>query len=378
MDDNIQYLSWVKDLYSDLKKGNQDNVQYNLTASAMAEPTELISSHLRLGVSQEYLRMPDPWYPLHLSRQIASWEGVRPENILPTNGASGALFLVCRSILEKGDHVIVEHPYYEPLFAVPKFMGADISFLQRKVENQYRVDPDELDALVSARTKLIILTNTHNPTGARMSGQELKRILGIAKKRNRNVRILVDEVYHRFVEEDCKSAATLDDGFISINSLSKVFGLWILRCGWIVAEPDLIKRFLKIFVLTENVGSPLNESVSNLVFQHMKDYEDYSRDLLSQNRLILQETMNPLLEEAFIEGDIPEHGCIYFPKLAGMEDTRTFTQSLSKNQDVFMTPGYFFGAPRHIRIGFGCQSESLREGLKKFDSAIRKKRPYST
>ena len=227
-------------------------------------------------------------------------------------------------------------------------------------------------------TWTIILTNTHNPTGAQMRDQELKRILEIAKKRNRNVKILVDEVYHRFVVENNGSAATLDDGFVSINSLSKVFGLWILRCGWIVADPDLIKRFLKIFVSTENVGSPLNESVSNLVFQHLKDYKDYSRDLLSQNRLILQETMNPLLEEAFIEGDIPEHGCIYFPKLAGMEDTRTFTQSLSQNQDVFMTPGHFFGAPQHVRIGFGCQSEVLREGLKKFDSEIRNNRSYSS
>ena len=371
MDLRINYLTWVKNLYRELIRRGQSEPVYNLTASSIAEPDDLLSNHLMLGLSKEGVKRPDPWFHPQLVERISRIEGVRPENIMLASGASGALFLVCRTILEKGAHVIIETPCYEPLIAVPEFIGAEISFFHRKSENDYHIDPDELDSLILDRTKLIILTNLHNPSGCFLRDDDLLNILAVGRRHNRHIKILVDEVYHRFIDKGIKSAVKLDDGFISINSLSKVYGLYALRCGWIVADSDTIESLLNVFVLTENIGSPLNESVSSVVLEYLHEYDVYSQALLSDNREILKEYIRPLLDEGLLEGEIPEYGCIYFPKCVGLEDTRLFAQSVAESHNVFFVPGVFFGSPQHVRIGFGGKSEVVREGLIKFGLALR-------
>jgi len=374
MDPRINYLTWVKNLYKDLIRLDQSGPFYNLTASSIAQPIDSFSNHLMLGLSRKALERTDPWSHPQLVERISRIESVKPENIMLSSGASGALFLICRTILEKGAHVIVETPCYEPLIAIPEFIGAEISYFNRKPENDYRIDPDELDSSILDRTKLIILTNLHNPSGYFIRDNELLSILEVGRKHNKEIKILVDEVYHRFVDQGILSAAKLDDGFISINSISKVYGLFMLRCGWIVAESKLIDNLRRVFILTENIGSPLNESVSSIFFQHLEDYNVYSQTILLENRKIIEETVRPLLDEGYLEGEIPEFGCIYFPRLVGIDDTRLFAQALGERQHVFLVPGRFFGSPQHVRIGFGGKPNVLREGLIRFGQELRLRR----
>ena len=113
--------------------------------------------------------------------------------IWPVNGASNAIYLVCRGYLNKGDHVVIESPVYEPLIATPDFIGCNISYLKRTPPD-YRIDLDRLDKLLTPETKMLILTNLHNPSGAHLNNDSLLEIAELAKSRNKNIRILVDEI----------------------------------------------------------------------------------------------------------------------------------------------------------------------------------------
>jgi aspartate/methionine/tyrosine aminotransferase len=102
---------------------------------------------------------------------------------------------------------------------------------------------------------------------------------------------------------------------------------------------------------------------------------DYTGQLVAQNRVILQKTVEPLLKEGILSSNIPEHGCIYFPEISGLKDTSDFAQQLADRFKVLIVPGRFFDEPNHIRIGFGGNSEKLKISLERFvEGALKLKR----
>jgi len=363
----IDYLTWVKELF---RKSTEFEIFYNMVGSSMDEPMELLEKHIPMALSKQALEHPDPWFHPKLIENISRIEGVSPDRVLITNGASGGIFLVCKTLLDPGDHVIIEYPCYEPLHAIPKYLGARITWLLRRHQTGYDIDLKECASLMTPQTKLVILTNLHNPSGALLTDNALSDILTTAREINPHARILVDEVYHRFVDTPVKPAAHLDKHVISINSLSKVFGLHVLRCGWIVADPDFIQNVMHLFVLLENIGSPLNEAIASVVLDHHEEYESRSKQLLLRNRAILNEAIQPLLEKGYLKGRIPEYGCICFPELVGVPDADVFLRDLAEKQHVYAVPGRFFGTPQHVRIGFGGGTEELEIALKKFSHQI--------
>ena len=369
----IDYLVWVKDLYQNWieKRGNTSCI--NLTSSAIHSPHDLLQPDIIEGI-KEHLANPQPWGSERLKNAIAGWAGMDEKNVFVTSGASGALLLVSLTFLRKGDHVIVESPVYEPVHAIPEYIGAEISFISRSFKSNYSVDPEELKAAIRPNTRLILLTNLHNPTGTWLNDEELDSIADEVRRASGKIKVVIDEVYHDFVRDKQSPAALRGEPFITLNSLSKVFGLWITRCGWILASPESVEMLQRTFVLAENVGSPIHESIAESVFSRTDAYEAHWRDLVSANRAIVQEIYSGLLKEGFVQGSLPGDGCIFFPEISGVQDTRTFTQELAEKTGVFIVPGEFFSRPGHVRIGFGGNSAELREGLGRFADFIRRKR----
>lgn len=355
------FLAWIKDLEEELH-GCTDC--YNFSGSGILEPTEMLLEHSRSAQSMLALRLeePNPWgHPKLIDSVAKKYSIVDTDRILITSGASIAIFLVCRTLLAEGDHVIIETPVYEPFLATAAFLKAKTTPL-RRTQNDFRIDLKELESLMTPQTKLIILSNLHNPSGAFLEDEWLRDIAAMAQKFK--IKVLVDEIFHDFVEEKQQPAATLNDSFISINSLSKVYGLSMLRCGWILASPEVIDRIREVQVIVENIGSRLTQVLASIVLEHASDYKEHWTHLLSKNRQIVQEMMNPLLEQGLLIGDIPSEGCLFFPKIVGVADIRTLSRKLGEQRRVFVSPGCFFGAPDHIRIGFDGNSEELEVGLK--------------
>lgn len=373
------FLTWIKNINGALYNRSES---YNLTDSSIYEPTEILLKDINRDNSTDFitrLQEPNPWGHPRLIEAIKKIYGVSHEDrVLITSGASIAIFLICRALLVEGDHVIIESPTYEPFLAAPESLGAEITLLKRKSDD-FKIDLDQLASLVTPRTKLIIVSNLHNPSGAYLNDKELRDVSHIVRKFDGGVKVLVDEVFHDFVGDRQKPAALLDNCFISLSSLSKVYGLSILRCGWILGSSEVIEKIRHFQVIIENIGSGLTQAIASKVFDNLDEYKQYWVDVTGRNRAIVQDFATPLLERELIRGNVPSDGCIFFPRIVDLDNTDIFAQKLADHRQVYVVPGRFFGSPAHVRIGFGGKSEELQVGLKRLaDELMAYRRPVGT
>ncbi len=228
--EGIEYLEWIigLDWEPEHDLGTSDP-QIEISARALGLRTAdiVLSGHNALGYDQ--LRE-------HLARRYL----VSPDNVLCSLGASMANYLICGALIEPGDEVVVEKPAYEPLLKVPRFFGATVRRVERRFRNQYSLDPADLRMVLSPKTRLIILSNLHNPSGVLLEEEVLKEVWEMAAAVGAYV--LVDEIYMELLFDSTpRSAFHLGETFIVTNSLTKVYGLGGLRLGWALGPQELIR-----------------------------------------------------------------------------------------------------------------------------------------
>jgi len=175
------YIEWVK---------TQPRAKYNLATSGVANyPLAELPVHL------EELEISGPsWYGYApLQERLARHAGVPEECVVSAIGTSMANFLAYSGALEPDDDVLIEHPAYGPVLEAAEFLGANVKRFYRRFENGFAVDPAEIERAFTQRTRLVVLTNLHNPSGAFLSMETLRAIGEIAGRRG--ARVMVDEVY---------------------------------------------------------------------------------------------------------------------------------------------------------------------------------------
>ncbi len=362
------YLSWYKDIEQVLSRRNDAHI---LLSSSIEEPIDLLFEHLQKSKPQlrSLMSIPNPWGLPELFDCLSLRYGMPKNKLIPAAGTSNALYLVCRALLEPGDEVAVESPGYEPLTIVPGLVGARIRCFDRRPPD-FAVDIDSLKRAINKKTKLLIITNLHNPSGAKTSDGELTEIAALLARHARRAYVLVDEVYHDFAIDSQGPAAGLGPEFISIGSLTKVYGLGFLRCGWIFAESELIHRIREIKTAVEGIGSRVLEAIAIVVLENLEQYLRRSLSIVAENRQTLDREISRLIESELLYGQPPENGCVYFPQLPDETDTDRLCENLSEKHGVFVVPGRFFGAPRHIRIGFGASPDKFTEAIRRFRAGL--------
>ena len=178
----------------------------------------------------------------------ATYRDTGPEEILVTTGAIEANFLLFNVLLEPADHVVAVYPAYQQLYSVPRAIGCDVSLWKLRIEDGFRYNVDDLERLVTSRTKLIVINTPHNPTGAMLCAEDLRRIDRLAS--SVGARVLSDEAY-RWLEIPggellAPPMRNLGSVSVSVGTLSKPFGLPGLRIGWIarlrLALPRKVER----------------------------------------------------------------------------------------------------------------------------------------
>jgi aspartate/methionine/tyrosine aminotransferase len=368
------YLAWFKAI--DIALQTRKDC-FQLLSSNVYEPLDILERHIKQNWD-ELRRLQsynNDWGHPVLKQRIAARHGVKTAEILLTNGCTNATYLSIISQVKPGDAVICETPAYQPMWQTARLLGAKIKWLKRRPPH-YRADPDELAGLVDKKTSLVILTNLHNPSGAHLCKKELADIARAVRRKNKKTRILMDEVFRDFAPD--KPASTVDPIYISTGSLSKVYGLSHLKCGWILADKKTIDRISPYFVLSDGNGSRYLEAMSAVVFDHLDRYLSRSQDIVARNRKELVKAAGPLMKEGLISGDIPDQGCIWFPKVAGFRNADKLSELLAKRHKVYVVPGRFFGDAGRIRIGFGGESVTVSRNLEKFTSALRSEENHKT
>jgi hypothetical protein len=240
-----------------------------------------------------------------------------------------------------------------------------------------------MERAITPRTRLIVLTNLHNPTGALIPLDTLRAIGALAQRVG--ARVLVDEVYLEMLFEPStwtsgssslrrdslprvqdRGSFSLGENFIVTSSLTKAYGLSGLRCGWILAAPELARRIWRLNDLFAATAAHPAERMSVMAFDHLAQFRERARALLTANRALLDAFLDTRSD---LECVRPPAGSVVFPRLREGEPDRFF-KLLREKYETSVVPGAFFEAPRHFRLGIGGETAALRASLEKLGAAL--------
>lgn len=301
-----------------------------------------------------------------LKEAIAARYGVTADKVVPAQGTSMANFLAMATVVERGDEVLVEQPAYEPILAALEYLGAEIKRFSRSFENGFAIDVEELRRLTTSKTKLIVITSPHNPSGVAISNETLKQIGELA--RSTGARVLVDEVYRDILFEDAEPcAATLGDQFITTSSLTKSYGLSGLRCGWILCQPELAERMLRLNDLFGAVGSVPSDTLSVAAFGQLDRLAARTRAMIESNVKLVHGFLSE--HSDLLECVVPPRSMIVFPRLKHLADAQPLHDQL-RQLETSIVPGKFFESPRHFRLGFAVKPEDVEVGLQNLSKVL--------
>jgi aspartate/methionine/tyrosine aminotransferase len=301
-----------------------------------------------------------------LFEAIGKRYGVGPERIALATGCSEANFLVCAALLRPGDEALVEHPVYDPLPAAARMVGAQVVHFERCFEDGWSVDPDRVARAMTKRTRLVIISSPHNPSGV-LVPQDVVRALGDVVEKY-NTWILVDEVYRdAMYGRPRESSAEAHPRCIVTNSLTKSYGLPGLRCGWAMGAPDVVERIRRARDAVDAVGVYPAEVASARAFAMIDRLEARARAILEPN---LERLTKFVDSRSDLEWVRPDGGTVAFPRFVDGRDTDSFAERLLRGHETAVVPGRFFGAPPHFRIAFGVMPETLERGLEAIERVL--------
>src|SRR5437867_4432432 len=347
------YMHWSK---------TQSRARFNLATSGVAPfpahelPVDL--KNLEMNGTNDYGYAP-------LQQAIAGHYGVDPECVVESAGTSMANHLAMAAIIEPGDEVLIEHPAYGPILDVAYYLQASVRRFPRAEENGWAIDPKEVRRNITPKTRLVVITNLHNPTSALTSEAVLREIGDIA--RSVGAFVLVDEVYLDAVYEGTpRSSFHLGPQFVVTSSLTKVYGVSGLRCGWILAQPDLAWKMRRLNDLYSATPVHPGELLSVAAFQHLNLLRERARRIVEADRKLLCDFLQKQSAICAVETD---WGTTSFPRLLnGSADA--FLERLRSEFDTSAVPGHFFEMPDHFRIGMGVNTEMFAEGLNRIGRAL--------
>jgi aspartate/methionine/tyrosine aminotransferase len=288
------------------------------------------------------------------------YPGLSPDRIVVTTGCIEANFVAFASLIQPGDHVIVEHPSYQQLYEVPGALGGKVELLRLRYEDNYKVDIDKLNEAVTSKTKLIVISHPNNPTGAVITMETLKKIIEIVE--DNKIYLLSDEIYRElsFTQKPLPPAATLSDRAISNSSMSKLYGLPGLRIGWMVADETIIQIAKEIRSYMTICNSTLSEYLSKIALMRKSELVTRAEEIAKTN---IEVTRKWVENRDDVDWVPPGGGLVTFPRFHRNATSTELCTLLAEKYKVFVAPGECFDFENHFRIGFGWSTEELREGL---------------
>jgi aspartate/methionine/tyrosine aminotransferase len=347
-------MEWAK-LYS--------TATFNLATSGVAG---FPLAELGVTIDQLEINGPSIYSYEPLLQAIAQRYRVPQECVVSAVGTSLANYLALAATTEPGDEILVEQPTYELILSTAKYLGLKIKRFPRRAENSFTIDPADVARNLTQRTRLIVICNLHNPTGALAPDATLREVGKLAAKVD--ARVLVDEVYREMLFESSPASAFHIDPerFIVTNSLTKAYGLSGLRCGWVLASPELARRMFRINDLHGATFAHPAELLSVIALQKLPQIAAQMKSLLDRNRQLLRDF---LLTRDDLDYFWPEYGTIVFPRLKN-GDVDSLSQLLRRDFNTSIVPGTFFESPDRFRVGVGTPTESVREALPQLERGL--------
>ena len=351
-------------------------VEFNLSESGVRPltPRELIGNAAGLdGLLDQPLVYSQSNGTIELRQAIASmYPGAGIDHIEVTNGGSEANFITTFNLIEKGDEVVMLVPNYMQTWGLARAFGGTIrewKLVEDHDAGRWRVDIDALAALVSPKTKMIVICNPNNPTGARLTAADLDAIAQIADRHG--AWILSDEVY-RGAEIDGVETASMwgrSPKAIITSGLSKAYGLPGLRIGWIAGPPSLIASLWSYHDYVTIAPGALSDRLARVALQPERKARlfERTRGILRRNLPLIEEWLRDAGGFKWIK---PEAGAIIYVRYDHPINSTTLVTRLREEKSVLVVPGDHFGMDGYLRLGFGEPPEYNRAGLDRLKEVL--------
>jgi aspartate/methionine/tyrosine aminotransferase len=303
-----------------------------------------------------------------LLHRIAGRFGVDPACVvMPGGGTSFTNHLALAAVLSPGDDVLLEDPTYPLILDTLAYLGARVRRFSRPPEHGWQPVPAEIEAAITPRTRLVILTNLHNPSGALVTDATIARIAAACAQAG--ALLLVDEVYRELLFTDgvATTSFTPDGNIIVTSSLTKAYGLSGLRCGWCLAPPAVAERMRRLNDLFGSIPPHPVERMAVWALDRLAFFRARATALLAANRAAYAELLG---QHPALQHHACPQGTTMFPRLRHRDGDWLY-RLLMDRYHTSLVPGRFFGCPAHVRIGLAGDPAATREALTRVSDALR-------
>jgi aspartate/methionine/tyrosine aminotransferase len=352
-----RYIDWVRQFYG--------KVPFDLASSGVPFAT---LGELGVGVPD----LDEPTGHARFRQAIAHYNDVPFADAVAAMGTTQALFFAYASVLSPGDELLVEAPGYEPLTRIAVGLGASVRTFERRAGEGFRVNPERVAGAIGPRTRAIVVTNLHNPTGVRTDDATLRELALIAEARG--AYLIVDEVYAPFdaLPDDGifrTSARKIAPNVIAVSSLTKCYGLAMHRVGWMLAPPEIALRAENATTSTTGHLPLSHANLGALLLSSVSVYAARARSLFEGKRAIAEAW---IAEHPTLQWSAPEAGLFGLVTLPGRGDLLAAINESAAKQGVLVGAGTFFGAPESFRLSWAtCDADQFREGLARLEPLVR-------
>src|SRR5579872_2309798 len=338
----------------------EHDIEFNLAASTgpcwtLNEILSLVGEEERDRFFNHKLVYSRPAGAERLRAAIADMHDVNIESVQVVNGASEALLILFWLAAEPGANVVLPNPGFTTFSALPESLGIEARYYALRKENEFRIDIDEIKSLADDNTKLVLVNNPHNPTGATVTDTEMESLHEFTS--SRGIQLVSDEVYHPVYHgRPTKSAARLSQATV-IHDFSKAFPLAGVRTGWMIEhDPKCREQYWNArayFSISNNTGG---EILAEIAMRNRHTVLRKTQETASKN---LQRLDDFMADHSETLGWIaPQGGMTAFPWLLSGEDARPFCEGATE-RGVLLVPGDCYDMPSHFRLGFAAATEDM-------------------
>ncbi len=354
-----RYLQWARRFYG--------KVEFDLATSGIPKVplTEL-------GVPPAE-RLDDWSGSERLRHSIAAYNAVAPDEVVATLGTTQALWLAYVSLTSPGDDVLVEQPAYEPLVVIAEGVGARVVRFARDAGDRFALDPERVAAAMTPRTRLVVVSNLHNPSGVRASSGELQSVARVAEARGAH--LLVDEVYAPFdglvddrgVYRD--SARRLASNIVAVSSLTKCYGLGPERIGWLLGPSSVVTRADNAMTACCGMLPLAHAHLALQAFEHIGALAGRTRDWI-EGKCAHVAAWVAANQSLGLTWSAPTEGLFGLVTCAAATDLTATIEAAALDRGVLVAAGSFFGVPNSFRLAWSGSSAALDEGLARLKEVL--------
>ncbi len=347
---------------------------YNFSAGDPACPTHRA---IDKGVRKALSRHSVPYPPLagipDLRGLVAEWMARKysarygPSEVLVTSGGKFALFLLAQALLEEGDEVILPAPYWVSYLPIINLCGAKVRVVRTEERREWKVTPADLALQHSPRSKLLILNNGCNPTGALYTRDEIEQLLEWA--REHDLFVISDEVYSEILFDgrsytSCASFPKFQERVAIVQSCSKNFGMTGWRIGFVLSAPPLMEALIRLQGQTLTGASLVSQWAAVAALENADLVAESVRQEMARRRDLFSSTFYDLFNTQLTK---PPSAIYYFIELKKMglemENSLYFCEQALESASVAAVPGIAFGQEGYVRFAFSGREEEIVQGL---------------